>query len=429
MPVIQILFRIVGALLIFCLTSCGGGTSNSAMDLQHATSVTYVAPQNGWWWNAAESGSGYAIEQQGNQIFMAAFLYETSGTGTWYTSALTQQPDNSYTGTFTRYQGGQTLLGAYQAPTSTTVVASVWVGFSSSTAGTLVVQPAGGGSSRVVSLSRFPISNPAFATPASSFQNGWWWNASQSGRGFFIEVQGSRAFVAGFMYDGTGQPTWYVSAANVINGNQVSGSLTQYANGQSLAGTYRAPTALAASPGTLSFNLNSSTAGTMTLPNGSTVSLSRFIFNAGSIPAPTQMTIAKALACPVGVTNSGNSDFATALSCLNGSTATGVITGTTTPCNVTFLGTTMQISSPALSVAVGGDGKTLSGGYQAALQSTLNIFNLTIAYITSDYNVSFGGRIAVGSNPIVPLGAAPFVLTVAPFSGGLNVLQCNFTLQ
>jgi hypothetical protein len=42
-----------------------------------------AAPENGWWWNPTESGSGYAIERQGNSIFMAAFLYETTGAATW----------------------------------------------------------------------------------------------------------------------------------------------------------------------------------------------------------------------------------------------------------------------------------------------------------------------------------------------------------
>jgi hypothetical protein len=55
-----------------------------------------AAPEDGWWWNASESGSGYAIERQGNSIFMAAFLYESAGAATWYASLLTLQPDGTH---------------------------------------------------------------------------------------------------------------------------------------------------------------------------------------------------------------------------------------------------------------------------------------------------------------------------------------------
>src|SRR4051812_24040700 len=42
-------------------------------------------------------------------------------------------------------------------------------------------------------------------------QNGWWWNPAESGRGFFLEVQGPRMFMAGYFYAEDGSPPWVVS--------------------------------------------------------------------------------------------------------------------------------------------------------------------------------------------------------------------------
>lgn len=272
------------------LSSCGGGDKFSLESFPRAsraflqlTSYSHI-PENGWWWDPNEGGSGYAIEVKGNQVFLAAFMYETNGASTWYVSTLVLQTDNSYAGVLSRYQGGQTLLGTYRSPTSATT-AGATLAFTSPTSGTLQIQTLTG-ASRTITLSRFPISTPtAFTAPTSTFESGWWWNASQGGRGFFIEVQGSQAFVGAFMYDSTGQPTWYVSTATLNKGTIVSGPLAQYTNGQSITGAWRSPTKGATSAGTLTFNLTSPTAGSMTLPDNSTVTLTRFAFNPGGLAA------------------------------------------------------------------------------------------------------------------------------------------------
>lgn len=247
------------------------------VSLQTATTAGAVLPQSGWWWNPEESGRGFAIERQGNKIFLAAFLYETSGINTWYVSALTQQPNGSYTGAMTRNAGGQTLTGTYKAPSSSLIVANATLSFTGTTVGTLSVVPTDLSASKVISIQRFPISSPGFSNPTSSFESGWWWNESQSGRGFFVEVQGSQAFVGSFMYDVSGQPTWYVSSANLFGAQFVTGTLSQYTGGQSLTGAFRSPTALA-SAGVMSFTFTSSATAVMVLPDGGTVALKRFIF-------------------------------------------------------------------------------------------------------------------------------------------------------
>src|SRR5450756_293749 len=92
----------LSSLLLF---ACGGGDESaiSSASLHKNATAALVEPDNGWWWNPAESGSGYSIELQGNQIFMGAYLYETSGVATWYVSALTRQSSSAYSGAMQRY--------------------------------------------------------------------------------------------------------------------------------------------------------------------------------------------------------------------------------------------------------------------------------------------------------------------------------------
>jgi len=238
-----------------------------------------VAPQDGWWWNPAESGSGYAIERQGNSLFMAAFLYEPGGAATWYAASLSLQPDGTYKGDMTRFVGGKSLLGAYKAPASNSIVAKATATFSYPYKGTLNVAFLDNTPARVIPINRFAFSSPLFDPSLGAFQNGWWWNEQDSGTGYFIEAQGSQAFIASFMYDTSGQPTWYASVANLFTTNSLSGPLDMFSNGQSLSGLYKAPSVSAGAAGTMSYGFTSNAIGFMTLPNKKNVNLKRFIFD------------------------------------------------------------------------------------------------------------------------------------------------------
>jgi mono/diheme cytochrome c family protein len=79
--------------------------------------TVFADPETGWWWNADESGRGFSIEQQADKIFFAAYLYDDSGSPTWFTALLEEVADNRYIGNLQQFSGGQTLLGAFQAPT------------------------------------------------------------------------------------------------------------------------------------------------------------------------------------------------------------------------------------------------------------------------------------------------------------------------
>jgi len=244
-----------------------------------ASSSLAAAPENGWWWNPSESGSGYAIERQGNSIFMAAFLYETSGAATWYATLLTLQPDGSYKGDMTRYVGGKSLLGPYKPAIPTTIVATATASFPKPDTGAMTIAFPNGAANRTIPISRFAFGSPSFEPSKGSFQSGWWWNDLESGTGYFIEVQGSNAFIASFMYDSAGQPTWYASLSSLSGTNLLTGPLDIYANGQALGGSYKAPIANAGGAGAMSYSFISDSLGSMTLPNLAKVAIKRFAFD------------------------------------------------------------------------------------------------------------------------------------------------------
>jgi Divergent InlB B-repeat domain/Trypsin-like peptidase domain len=244
-----------------------------------------VLPNSGWYWNASEGGRGWAIERAGDRIFVAGFMYETNGAAVWYVSTLNRQTDGSYTGVMSRYDGGQSLFGSWRAPASN-AFASLRLRFSTANTARLeVLSLAQGGAPVFVietnDLTRFPISTPtAFAAPQSLGQTGWWWNEAEPGRGYFVEVQGTQAFVAYFGYTTGGPPVWFASRMNSVGTSfdtLASASMDEFANGQVLGGNYRTPV-VSGSAGQWSVRFTSASTGIVTLPNGAQIPIKRFLF-------------------------------------------------------------------------------------------------------------------------------------------------------
>lgn len=281
--------------LVAGLIACGGGgdsaTESSAIQRQQLAAVTSVAPQTGVWWNPSASGSGYGIEVQGAQLSLTIYQYDLAGQATWFAGILAQQADGSYAGPISSFGGGQTLTGAYKAPTGATLAGTATLSFTTASAGTLVLQPTGANTPVTVAIQRFSFSNPAFSSPSSRFQSGVWWAPSQSGRGYFIESQGNQVSIGSYMYDDAGKPIWYTLLTSLqTDGVTAIGSLLQFANGQTLTGPYKSPVLVNANVGSVNFVATSSTTANLTLPNGSTVALTRFLFD-GAAPANSSVTL------------------------------------------------------------------------------------------------------------------------------------------
>jgi hypothetical protein len=253
----------------------GDANNASGFSPTLAQSVVAIAPQTGYWWNPAEGGRGYVIEQQGNDLFMATFLYDVSGRATWYGIGPGAIANSTYSGTLDSYSGGQTLTGAFQPATKSGSGGAVTVNFTSATQGTLT-WPEG-----TIPIQRYDFGpgGAAATQPPGTPQTGWWWAPTEGGRGYSIEVQGNMLFLAGYMYDAQGNPIWYASGPTALsNTSAYQGVWQQYGNGQTLTGSYQAPTIVNTNVGSVTIQFSSITTGTLTFPNGRQVAIERYPF-------------------------------------------------------------------------------------------------------------------------------------------------------
>lgn len=193
-----------------------------------------AAPEIGWWWNPNESGRGFFVESHDGVFFLGAYLYADDGHATWLVSGGANADPYNYSGRLLAVANGQTLFGSYVAPSPSTDAGAVTVTFSDDTHGT-ITWPGG----------TIPIVRDIFGAGTADFQpfNGWWWNAAESGSGYSVELQGNSLFIVGFMYEPDGRPVWYFSAGPMSSPTTFSSKLLQFANGQTMTGPYRAPSA------------------------------------------------------------------------------------------------------------------------------------------------------------------------------------------
>lgn len=245
-----------------------------------ANAAYAATPQSGWWWNPSEGGRGYTIEAQNNTIFMAGYMYDNAGRPVWYAAGPAAMNGSTFTAALLTYVGGQTLNGAYRATTGSSSNGNISITFSDSTHG--VISWANG---TTTAIERFNIVSGGVASlpSASSPQTGWWWNAAEGGRGFSIEVQNGTMFIAGYMYDDSGNPIWYASGPTpMASSSAYSGTWQQYGNGQTLMGAYKSAAVANANVGNISVSFASPTSATLTLPNGNAIALTRFGFGGSS---------------------------------------------------------------------------------------------------------------------------------------------------
>jgi hypothetical protein len=250
------------------------GVNRSAITVPGPQVCNPQAPEAGWWWNANEPGRGFSIETQGSHLFMAGYLYDPSGRSTWVVSGGLASLDGSlFNGALQTFSGGQTLTGNYQAPAAPGTAGTLTLAFSDATHGTLIWP---GGS---VPITRFPIAAPLTGTPpAFAPETGWWWGPSESGRGYFMEFLGTTAFIAAYMYDGAGNPLWYLGGGSMTTPQSFQGAWSQYGNGQTLTGIFKPASVVNANVGAVSIQFSSTSNATLTLPNGKTVPITRFAF-------------------------------------------------------------------------------------------------------------------------------------------------------
>ena len=269
--------------------------------------IALTAPASGYWWNPAEPGRGFVIETQGSTLFMAGFLYDVSGRSTWVGSLGAMSSPTQYSGSIITYTGGQTLTGAFKPSTVSPSLGPISISFTSNTQGTLT-WPGG-----AIPIQRFDIvpGGSAATQPAGNPQTGWWWNSSEGGRGFAIEVQGNQMYLAGYMYDAAGNPVWYLTYGAMTGTSTYTGVWQQFGNGQTMNGAFKPSAVVNANAGSVTIQFSSPTAAMLTLPDGRQIAFTRFTFG---VSGPTLSAFSPATAAPtslLAITGSGIDTTAT----------------------------------------------------------------------------------------------------------------------
>jgi len=245
-----------------------------------AVSPTGFVPENGWWWNSTEGGRGYSIETRNRRLFMAAYMYRDDGSAVWYVASGAIS-GGTFTGSALEYGGTQTIASTPPNTGSTsTTAANVSISFTSSIAATITWSGGQFGASATTAITRYPISGSS--SPAASLagapETGWWWNANEGGTGYFVEQQGSQIFMAFYLYGTDQRAVWYYALGTpVLSGANVvfTAPLSLVAGGQTLTGPKKA-TSSTTTAGTVTVIFDTSTTGSLTLPNGRKVALTRF---------------------------------------------------------------------------------------------------------------------------------------------------------
>lgn len=140
-------------------------------------------------------------------------------------------------------------------------------------------------------LSLFIIFSLVASAPASPRFSGGpaqgiWWNASESGRGYNIELQDRVMVVTTYGFDATGNNTWYVSAGLYDqDAGTFQATFDNTTNGQCFGCPYRAPTPRPSAGGALRIEFDTQTTGTLHFDGGST-RIKRQYYGYGDTQAP-----------------------------------------------------------------------------------------------------------------------------------------------
>ena len=176
-------------------------------------------PANGWWYNAAAPGTFYAVQAENGVVQLGAMTYSASGAPQWNLARCVQVAPGTYAGTAEQYTGGWALNQASRPPTGIVDGPAVKLVFSSASTATLQI------GSQSISIQRFQFSNDWASPMLNAPRPGWWDQPSQSGRGYFFEVQGNTLFVGGLIYNTSGQPSWFTSSGPADSTGNFSGNL------------------------------------------------------------------------------------------------------------------------------------------------------------------------------------------------------------
>ena len=255
------------------------GVNRSVVTVPGTQTCQPQAPQTGWWWDPTQRDRGYGIEVRGNNLFYASFVNNPSGVPSWTVASGPTALDGSlFQASLYSYTNGQTLTGALKPPTGPNSEGLITISTATATQGTMIA-PVG---TRGITRMEFMPSGLSTTPQTNQPENGWWWNTAEPGRGYFIEWQNGYASVTGYMYDEAGKPIWYQSMAPTTDPRIFNGTLSIFGGGypltQSGSSINRKMARLTDNFQALSIRFSDASNGTLTLPGGRAIPITRLRF-------------------------------------------------------------------------------------------------------------------------------------------------------
>ena len=248
-----------------------------------ATGAAIMAPDalSGLWWNSSESGWGIHFTQRRNIVFAAWYTYDASGNPKWYVATCTLPSTGGTSGTCSgtlQEVNGPTFFGPPFDPSAvhTTTAGSLTVSFTDANNASMTYTV--GSQTRTVSITRQPL---AVGSAPAVDHTDLWWNPAQSGWGMAMTQQAGTMFLAWYVYDGTGNPVWYVATCPVNSaGNGCAGTLYR-TTGPALGPTFNPALVHAIASGTVTLRFIDQNTANLDYTVGSatgTVAITRQLF-------------------------------------------------------------------------------------------------------------------------------------------------------
>lgn len=104
-----------------------------------AGAASALAPEDGIWWNPAQSGRGWFVVTQNNLMIVSSYTYAQNGAPAWFLSVGTyNRSTRTYSATLDGYANGQCLGCAYRAPTQAGSAGALTIVFADERRATLI---------------------------------------------------------------------------------------------------------------------------------------------------------------------------------------------------------------------------------------------------------------------------------------------------
>jgi hypothetical protein len=208
----------------------------------------------GLYWNASESGWGIHFTQRAANIFAAWYTYDGNGAAKWYVVPNClgiNGASGTCNGTLYEVSGTRFFGAAFDTSRVTAAAAGTFQArFDNTSGGAMTYSVAG--QTRTVSLARQPLATGTFP-PAVDYTD-LWWNPGESGWGMAITQQFNIAFLAWYVYDTLGRPSWLVATCP-MSGSGCAGTLYR-TTGPGFGPTFDAGRVVATPAGTIAVNFN-----------------------------------------------------------------------------------------------------------------------------------------------------------------------------